>query len=70
MGGALMPHRPATVTQADVARTIRAVKATGEKIVRIVVRPDGVAIETVETAPPMPAEEQPPAAEPPKQIVL
>ncbi|MGI3903063.1 MAG: hypothetical protein ACRYGP_30560 [Janthinobacterium lividum] len=39
---------PAAVTQADIARAIRAAQATGLTIARIVVRPDGVAIETVD----------------------
>jgi hypothetical protein len=41
-----MPRRPATVTQADVARSIRAVMAAGLRIIRVVTRPDGVSIET------------------------
>lgn len=41
-----MPRRPATITQADVARAIRAVQAAGLPIVRVVVRGDGVAVET------------------------
>jgi hypothetical protein len=51
-----MPRRPATVTQADVARSIRAVMAAGLTIIRVVTRPDGVSIETAteggETSPP------------------
>jgi hypothetical protein len=43
-----MPRRAATVTQADVARTIRAVMAAHLTIVRVVTRPDGVSIETAE----------------------
>ena len=43
-----MSRRRATVTQADVMRTLRAVKASGLTIVRVVARPDGVAIETAE----------------------
>jgi hypothetical protein len=46
-----MSRRAATVTQADVARTIRAVMAAHLTIVRVVTRPDGVSIETAETAP-------------------
>jgi hypothetical protein len=42
-----MPRRAATVTQADVSRTIRAMKAEGLIIVRCVTRADGVVIETV-----------------------
>lgn len=41
-----MPRRPATVTQADVARTIRAMLQEGLKVVRVVTRKDGVSIET------------------------
>jgi hypothetical protein len=41
-----MPRRPAIVTQADVARSIRAVMAAGLTIIRVVTRPDGVSIET------------------------
>lgn len=52
-----MSRRPATVTQADVARTIRAAQAAGIKIVRIVTRADGVAIETEHA--PVPAGENP-----------
>ena len=40
--------RRATVTQADIARAIRAAQATGLTVARIVVRPDGVAIETTD----------------------
>jgi hypothetical protein len=59
-----MPRRAATITQADVARTIRAVMAAHLTIIRVVTRPDGVSIETAETAPVelLPVE--------PKQIVL
>lgn len=42
-----MPRRAATVTQADIARVIRAVQAAGLPVHRIVVRPDGVAVETI-----------------------
>lgn len=34
-----MPRRPATITQADVARTLRAAKAAGAG--KVEVRPDG-----------------------------
>ncbi|HEY4981259.1 MAG TPA: hypothetical protein VII24_04795 [Pseudolabrys sp.] len=44
-----MPRRAATVTQADVSRTIRAVLAAHLTIIRVVTRPDGVSIETTET---------------------
>jgi len=45
-----MPRRPAIVTQADVARSLRAVVAEGLTIIRVVIRPDGVSIETAEAA--------------------
>lgn len=51
-----MSRRPANVTQADVARMIRAAQATGVRIVRIVASKDGVAIET-EDAPTIAPEE-------------
>ena len=40
-----MPRRPAAVTQADIARVLRAVKAAGMAGVRVVVRSDGISIE-------------------------
>jgi hypothetical protein len=43
-----MSGRAAVVTQADVARVIRALKATGLTIARVIARPDGVAVETTE----------------------
>jgi hypothetical protein len=64
-----MPRRPATVTQADVARTIRAVMAAGLRISRVVTRPNGVSIETTSEA-----DEMSPAAasseSEPKKVVL
>lgn len=51
-----MPRRGASVTQADVARIIRAVMQTGLPIVRVVARPDGISVETQpapESAPPL-----------------
>lgn len=42
-----MPRRAATVTQADIARAIRAIQAAGLPVSRIVVRPDGVIVETI-----------------------
>jgi hypothetical protein len=56
-----MPRRAAIVTQADVARTIRAMAAAGLRVVRCVARADGVAIETADAAQPSdaPATEQP-----------
>ncbi|TXN71722.1 hypothetical protein FV230_07315 [Methylobacterium sp. WL6] len=41
-----MPRRAAAVTQADIARVIRAVQASGLPVVRVVVRSDGVSVET------------------------
>ncbi|MBX9740969.1 MAG: hypothetical protein K2X62_12885 [Beijerinckiaceae bacterium] len=41
-----MARRAATVSQTDVARTIRAVIAAGLTVTRVITRPDGVAIET------------------------
>lgn len=41
-----MSNRRATVTQADVARAIRAAKKEGLTVTRLVVRPDGIAVET------------------------
>lgn len=41
-----MSPRPATVSQADVVRAIKACQKAGIAIARIVVRGDGVAIET------------------------
>lgn len=64
-----MPRRPATVTQADIARTIRAMLQAGLTVVRVVARGDGVAIET--DAAPTPAIGGPPARlEPREEIVL
>lgn len=49
-----MPRRAASVTQADIARAIRAAQAAGLPVLRIVVRADGVAVETT----PQPDEER------------
>lgn len=43
-----MSNRPATVTQADVARVIRACRQCGVTIARVVVRADGVSVEAVD----------------------
>lgn len=47
-----MSRRPATVTQADVARTLRAVRAAGLTVTRVITRPDGVEIQTADAPPP------------------
>jgi hypothetical protein len=44
-----MPRRPATVTQADVARTIRAAKQAGAEYVEV--RPDGTIVVALKDAP-------------------
>jgi hypothetical protein len=44
--GKLTVARLATITQAEVARVIRAAKAEGLTVVRIVARVDGFAVET------------------------
>jgi hypothetical protein len=43
-----MGRRPAEVSQADIARTIRAMRDAGLTVVRVVVRRDGVAVETTD----------------------
>ncbi|ACA15365.1 hypothetical protein M446_0811 [Methylobacterium sp. 4-46] len=48
-----MPRRRAAVTQADVARAIRAMQDAGLPVVRVVVHADGVAIETAQEGDPM-----------------
>lgn len=62
-----MPRRAATVTQADVARAIRAAQAAGLTIRRIVARGDGIVIETAERET---LEPDLPADKPDKPIVL
>ncbi|GJD44827.1 hypothetical protein AFCDBAGC_2696 [Methylobacterium cerastii] len=42
-----MPRRAASVTQADIARAIRAMQAAGLPVLRVIVRADGIAVETV-----------------------
>jgi hypothetical protein len=49
-----MPRRAAIVTQADIARTIRAMADAGLNVVRCVTRADGVAIETSDVDVPTP----------------
>ena len=43
-----MSRHATTVSQAAIARAIRAVKATGLPVVRVVVRTDGVSVETIQ----------------------
>lgn len=63
-----MSRRPALVTQADVARAIRAAQNAGLRVVRVVARPDGVSIETSELAEVPATDIVPPA--PRKKIAL
>lgn len=42
-----MGARPAVISQADIIRAVRAMKAAGVPAVRVVYRRDGVAIEPV-----------------------
>lgn len=44
-----MPRRPASVTQADIARAIRALRAAGFPVVRVVMRDGGVIVEPAQT---------------------
>ena len=53
-----MSRRAAAVTQADIARAIRAARQAGLEVLRLVARPDGVSIETSNQAEVI----QPPAA--------
>ena len=62
-----MPRRSATITQADVSRAIRAAKAAGLPIVRIVVRADGIAVETTVGTQADPT--RPDAVDMPEQII-
>jgi hypothetical protein len=48
-----MPRRPATFTQADVARAIRAAKQAGADSVEV--RPDGTIVVSLKSVPPAPA---------------
>lgn len=41
-----MGRKPANITQADIARTCRALQACGYTIARVITRADGVAFET------------------------
>lgn len=59
-----MGRRPANVTQADITRAVRAVQDAGLPVVRVIVRPNGeITIETVDTAPPITAMDEPQGAE-------
>jgi hypothetical protein len=40
-----MPRRGASITQADIARAARALRAAGIDKVRIVFRPEGISVE-------------------------
>lgn len=51
-----MPRRPAVITQADVARVIRAAKQTG--VTGIEVKPDGTLLIRLDNIPPPPTVEQ------------
>jgi hypothetical protein len=53
-----MPRRPARVTQADIARALRAATAEGGAW-RIEIRPDGVIVLTPAAPDPAPAEAAP-----------
>ncbi|WP_342360776.1 hypothetical protein [Terrarubrum flagellatum] len=59
-----MANRAAIATQADVARAIRAAVACGLTIVRIVARPDGIAVETDKAPSPISVDSQEPRDEP------
>lgn len=61
-----MPRRAATVTQADVSRAIRAARAAGLTVLRIVARTGGISVETSD----MPLPVIPSAPEARKRIVL
>lgn len=61
-----MPRRPATITQADVARAIRAAKQAGADHVEV--RPDGTIL--VKLSPTQARVTQPEALEPGPEILL
>lgn len=61
-----MPRTAATITQADVARTIRAAKQAGA--VEVEIRPDGTMIVHLEERPPVAATK--PTLAWPKGVVL
>jgi hypothetical protein len=47
-----VPRTPAKVTQADLARAARALRATGVERVRVVFREDGISVEADDGRPP------------------
>lgn len=53
-----MPRRPATITQADVARIIRAAKQAGASQVRVEVNGVPVIVDLQSTAPEQPLDER------------
>lgn len=63
-----MPRRPAAITQADVARAIRAAKQEGWRAVRLVL-PSGATIE-LNDSPQVPQAPAPAPVEPKKVVVL
>jgi hypothetical protein len=66
-----MPRRPAAVTQADVARSVRAAMQAGARAVEV--RPDGTIIVLLKDAPGAPAPVISPADNPqpaPQEIIL
>lgn len=66
-----MPRRAASVTQADIARAIRAAKAAGLTSFRLVQRSDGLAMEVDFTKTDSPREDGRGIQEPPpRKIVL
>jgi hypothetical protein len=62
---ATMPRRPAVITQADVARAIRAAKQAGAEAVEL--RPDGTIIVVLKNTQTVPDENPP---EPPKREII
>lgn len=64
-----MSPRPATVSQADVVRAIRACQKAGVPIARVVVRGDGVSIETTDGVE-HPVHKPIPAVEERREVVL
>lgn len=61
-----MPRSPARVTQADIARALRAVAAAGAKACIDVLRDGTIRITPLGTE----ASESPPPAEPEREIIL